>query len=136
MITEDQLEQLCLDWFRKGGYEYAYGPDIAHDGDAPERVDYRQIVLTGLLLEALQGINPHIPYSTLEEQVVHVLTKPEHPVFIRNNRKFQRYLLDGVPVEYADKDKKIADHVQLIDFHKPDNNQFLVVNQFTCRALG
>jgi len=34
MINEDQLEQLCLGWFREGGYEYAYGPDIAHDGDA------------------------------------------------------------------------------------------------------
>jgi hypothetical protein len=29
MITEDQLEQLCLDWFRDQGWEYAYGPDIA-----------------------------------------------------------------------------------------------------------
>ena len=28
MITEDQLEQLCLDWFREGGYEYAYGPEL------------------------------------------------------------------------------------------------------------
>ncbi len=47
MITEDQLEQLCLDWFREGGYEYTNGPDIGHDGVAPERADYRQVVLTG-----------------------------------------------------------------------------------------
>ena len=33
MITEDQLEQLCLDWFRIQGYTSAYGPNIAHDGD-------------------------------------------------------------------------------------------------------
>ena len=32
MITEDQLEKLCLDWFREGGYEYVNGYDIAHDG--------------------------------------------------------------------------------------------------------
>lgn len=42
MITEDQLEQLCLEWFREGGYGYLYGPDIAHDGEVPERVDCRQ----------------------------------------------------------------------------------------------
>ena len=42
MITEDHLEQLCLDWFRTGGYEYAYGPDIAHDGESPARRDYQQ----------------------------------------------------------------------------------------------
>jgi type I restriction enzyme R subunit len=33
MITEDQLEQICLEWFREGGYEYAFGPDIAHDDE-------------------------------------------------------------------------------------------------------
>lgn len=32
MITEDHLEQLCLDWFRAQGYIYAYGPDIVFDG--------------------------------------------------------------------------------------------------------
>jgi len=42
MITEDQLEQICLVWFREGGYEYAFGPDIAHDGEVPERVDYSE----------------------------------------------------------------------------------------------
>lgn len=135
MINEDQLEQLCLDWFREGGYEYANGYDIAHDGEAPERDDYKQVILTGRLLDTLQRINPQIPVATLEEQVVHVLSKPEHPVLIQNNRNFQQYLLEGMPVEYADKnDKKQSDHVQLIDFHNPDNNQFLVVNQFTVKG--
>ena len=135
MINEDQLEQLCLDWFREAGYEYANGYDIAHDGDSPEREDYRQIILNGRLLDALQRINPHIPMATLEEQVGHVLSKPEHPVLIQNNRNFQQYLLEGMPVEYNDKNgNKQTDHVQIIDFHNPDNNQFLVVNQFTVKG--
>lgn len=29
MITDDQLEQQCLDWFREGGWETVFGPDIA-----------------------------------------------------------------------------------------------------------
>ena len=29
MITEDQLEQLALDWFQDSGWEYRHGPDIA-----------------------------------------------------------------------------------------------------------
>ena len=32
MITEDQLEQQCLGWLREGGWETAFGPDLAHDG--------------------------------------------------------------------------------------------------------
>ncbi len=134
MITEDQLEQLCLEWFRVGGYEYVYGPEIAHDGDAPEREDYRQVILSSRLLESLQRINPHIPRIALEEQVAHVLGKPESPVLIHNNKQFQNYLLEGMPVEFSVGDEKQADHAQLIDFHNPDNNQFLVVNQFTVQG--
>jgi type I restriction enzyme R subunit len=133
MITEDHLEQLCLDWFRAGGYSYAYGPDIAHDGDTPERSDYLQVVLTGRLLTALQKINPHIPLATLEEAAITV-TKPESPVLIHNNRAFHKLLLEGVPVEYRDGDEIKADHVQLIDFHNVERNQFLVVNQFTIQG--
>ncbi|MES0488916.1 MAG: type I restriction endonuclease subunit R [Leptospirales bacterium] len=132
MITEDQLEKLCLSWFRECNYDVCHGRDIAPDGETPEREDYKQILLTGRLLEALQRINPHIPVSALEEQVVHVLGKPESPTLIHNNRQFQRYLLNGIKVEYTDKnDEKKSDHVQFIDFHNPDNNQFLAVNQFT-----
>ena len=75
MITEDQLEQHCLDWFRDVGYEYANGYDIAHDGDVPEREDYKQVLLTGRFLDALRRINLHIPVATLEERLVHVLIK-------------------------------------------------------------
>jgi type I restriction enzyme, R subunit len=32
MITEDQLEPQCLGWFREGGWETVFGPDLAHDG--------------------------------------------------------------------------------------------------------
>jgi type I restriction enzyme, R subunit len=135
VINEDQFEQLCLNWFREGSYEYANGYDIAHDGEAPEREDYKQIILTGRLLYALQRINPQIPVATLDEQIVRILSKPEHPVLIQNNRNFQQYLLDGVKVEYTDKKgEKRSDHVQIIDFHRPDNNQFLVVNQFTVKG--
>jgi type I restriction enzyme R subunit len=135
MITEDQLEQLCLNWFRERGYEYAYGPQIAHDGEAPERENYKQILLTGRLLNALLRINPNLPAIALEDQVVSALTKPEHPVLIQNNRKFQQYMLEGVQIEYTDPaGEKLTDHAQLIDFHNPDNNQFLVVNQFTVQG--
>ena len=61
MINEDQLEQLSLDWFRDKGWAYVYGPDIAPDSDNPERSDYRQVILQGRLLGALQAINPTIP---------------------------------------------------------------------------
>lgn len=47
MISESQLEQLCLGWFADNGWEISHGPDIAPDGDMPERQDYRQVMLLG-----------------------------------------------------------------------------------------
>jgi len=133
MINEDQLEQLCLDWFSEGGYEYIYGPDIAPDGEAPERADYRQVVLIGRLLDALQKINPHIPFEALEEAAL-TASKPEYPILIKNNRTFHKLLLEGVPVVYFEGDVKKHDHAQLIDFSRVENNQFLVVNQLTIQG--
>jgi type I restriction enzyme R subunit len=133
MINEDQLEQLCIGWFREGGFEYVFGSDIAHDGDASERVDYRQVVLTGRLLDSIKRINPQIPQTALEE-AAHIVAKPDHPSLIQNNRAFHRLLTDGVKVQFNKGDQKKTDHVQLIDFQNPDNNQFLVINQFTVQG--
>ncbi|KIH78190.1 type I restriction enzyme, R subunit [Geoalkalibacter ferrihydriticus] len=133
MITEDHLEQLCLDWFRTGGYATAFGPDLAPDGGTPERRDYQQTILTERLLAALQKINPHIPFAILED-AAQLVTKPESPVLIHNNRAFHKLLLEGVPVEYRDNDDIQNDHVQLIDFQHVERNQFLVVNQFTVKG--
>ncbi|WP_018293664.1 type I restriction endonuclease subunit R [Mariprofundus ferrooxydans] len=130
MITEDQLEQLCLEWFQSIGYDYVCGYDIAPDGDRPERSDYRQIVLFERLLARLRIINPHIPASVLE-QVSLQLAKPETPVLIKNNKAFHRLLLEGVKVEYKEDGQEKHDYVQLIDFTNAANNQFLVVNQYT-----
>lgn len=130
MITEDQLEQLCLEWFQSIRYDYANGYDIAPDGNAPERSDYRQIVLFGRLLAQLQVINPHIPSSVLET-VAQQVAKPETPILIKNNKTFHQWLLEGVKVSFKQDGKDKTDYVQLIDFSNTANNQFLVVNQFT-----
>ncbi len=131
MITEDQLEQLCLDWFKSVGYDYICGYDIAPDGITPERSGYRQIILHDRLVDRLGVINSHIPAATLE-QVARQVATPETPILIKNNKAFHRYLLEGVKVTFKDKNgEEKTDYVRLIDFDVAGNNQFLVVNQFT-----
>lgn len=132
-FSEDRLEQLCLEWFQSCGYDYSCGPDIAPDGITAQRNDHQQVILQGCLITALQKINPHIPLETLEEAAL-AITKPESPVLIHNNRAFHRLLLEGAPVEYRDGDETKTDHVQLIDFHNVENNQFLVVTSSPSRG--
>ncbi|WP_245869110.1 type I restriction endonuclease, partial [Vibrio fujianensis] len=73
MITEDQLEQQCLDWFKELGYQYQNGYDIAPDGalhpatGVPERENYQQVTLQARLMSALETLNPTVPSDTLIE---------------------------------------------------------------------
>lgn len=133
MIKEDQLEQLALAWFQDAGWEYRHGPDLAPDGDTPEREDYRHVLLPGRLREALRQLNPGMPDAVLDE-VQHRIAKPGHPSLILNNRAFHEALLDGVPVEVEIGGVKRGDRVRLIDFERPEQNRFLVVNQFTVQG--
>lgn len=133
MITENELEALALTWFQDTGWEYRHGPDIAPDGDTPERDDYRQVLLAGQFKDSLHRLNPSIPEAALDE-VRHQIAKPGHPSLILNNRSFHEALLDGVPIEVEIDGVKRGDRVRLIDFARPEQNRFLVVNQYTVQG--
>lgn len=134
MLNEQQLENLCIEWFQSLGWAYTQGPEIAPDGDSPARTDYRQVVLRKHLLAALSRINPHIPASALE-QAAHELLTVSEPLLIVRNRRVHRLLLSGISVEFSlideRRDEKRSDLVNLIDFAEPRNNDFLLVSQFT-----
>jgi type I restriction enzyme R subunit len=137
-ITEDQLEQLCLDWFRELNYQYVNGYDIAPDGPSPEREDFQQVTLRDRLINRLVEFNPFIPYDSLVE-VAKTIATPETPVLIKNNRIFHKYLIEGVPLEYSvtQDGQQVTKHthVRLVDFNVPENNEFLIANQFTITGI-
>jgi len=132
-MTEDDLEQLCLTWFQDSGWEYRHGPDIAPDGDTPERADYRQVLLPGRLHEALRRLNPDVP-DAVQEEVLHRVAKLHEPSLVQSNRAFHEALIDGLPVIVEQQGVKRGDRVRLIDFEHPQNNRFLVVNQYTVQG--
>ncbi|MEA3362368.1 MAG: hypothetical protein U9Q61_03760 [Thermodesulfobacteriota bacterium] len=39
-ITENVIENFCIELLEKQGYEYIYAPDIAPDSDNPLRSDF------------------------------------------------------------------------------------------------
>lgn len=133
MITEDQLEQQCLQWFREGGWDSVFGPDIGHDGSLPERANYREVVLVGRFKDALTRLNPQVPAATIDEAVQRVL-KLDHPVAGQRNRDFHRLLLAGLSVSWREGDTVRHDVLRLVDFANLDANEFLVVNQFAIKG--
>jgi len=131
-LDEAQLELATVDYFLELGYEYVHGARIAPDGEAPERDDYGQVVLVGRLRDTLTRINPGVPDDAIEE-ALRMVTRPDSPSLIVNNRAFHRMITDGVDVSWREDDHERHGKVWLIerDPAKLNENEFLVVNQFT-----
>ncbi len=124
------VEQATLDWFTELGYTTLNARQIAPDEPNAERQTYSDVILTQRLENALQTINPNIPPDAIKD-AIKKLTRIESPNLYENNRRFHKLLTDGVDVNYQKDNRTIYDKVWLIDFHNPDNNDWLALNQFT-----
>ena len=132
MISEDQVEQLAIDWFKELGYDYTYGVDLA-PGESSERESFSDVVLQERLVSALRRLNPDLPSAAIDE-AVHILRKPQHASLIENNRAFHKMLLEGIAVEVKEEEGSRGDRVKLIDFQNTAKNDWLVVNQLTIKG--
>jgi len=132
-MTEDQLEQETLGWLADVGYKHLYGPDIAPDGDNPERSDYRQVVLSFRLREIIYRLNPDIPTAAREDALKQVVDLGI-PVLLSANRRLHQLLVTGVPVQYQKDGETRGDFVRLIDWVNPAKNEWLAINQFSIKG--
>ena len=132
-MTEDQLEQETLGWLCEQGYTHLYGPDIAHDGDNPERASYSDVILTMRLRAAIARLNPQVPLAAREDALRQVLDLGV-PVQLAANRLFHRLLVSGVPVQYQKDGETRGDFVRLIDWADVRANEWLAVNQFSIQG--
>ncbi|HEB85886.1 MAG TPA: HsdR family type I site-specific deoxyribonuclease, partial [Gammaproteobacteria bacterium] len=129
-ISENEIEDFAIELFEKLGYEYVYAPSIAPDSDTPERERFEDVVLIERLRAAVGRINPAIPADAREEAIKQIL-RLNSPELINNNENFHRMLTEGIKVSVQEKGQERGNLVWLIDFTHPENNEFLIANQFT-----
>ena len=129
-FTEDKLEEAAIEIFEEMGYEHAYGPDISVDGEYPERNNYKDCILEGRIKDALFKINRDIPQDGLDDAFRQIITF-NSPSIIENNKDFHKLLTEGIDVQIVRNGEIKTEKVNIIDFKNPENNDFLVVNQFT-----
>ena len=139
-ITESEIEKFAFELLERFDYDYLYGPDIAPDGDRQERASFEDVLLLERLQTALRRINPTLPASAIEDAVKQI-QRIHSPELIANNETFHRMLTEGVTVSYqkdlpasagqAGGTQERGDLVWLVDFNNPENNDFVVCNQFT-----
>ena len=134
-ITENTIEEFAIELLERLGYQYIYAPDIAHDGERPERNSYEDVLLSERLQNAIRRINPKVPIDSQEEALKEI-QRINSPELLANNEAFHRMLTEGINVSYQKDGHQRGDLVWLIDFEHPENNEFIVANQFTVIENG
>src|SRR5688572_1833897 len=121
-FTESVVEQAALAWLESLRYGIAFGPTIAPEQLAAERVPFDDVVLARRVREALARLNPGATPDTLDEAFRRI-TRVGAADAVGCNRAFHGMLVDGLTVEQKRPDGSIAGViVRLADFDDPDNN--------------
>ncbi|MDP1993756.1 MAG: type I restriction endonuclease subunit R, partial [Ignavibacteria bacterium] len=129
-ITEDNIESFSIELLQSLGWQYIHGLAIAPGAEQSERENFEQVVLIERLRKSLSLINPHIPKEAQEQAIQNVL-RIYSPELLHNNEEFHKLLIEKVKIPYQQDGYERSHEVALIDFENMENNQFLVVNQFT-----
>ncbi|TBD34865.1 type I restriction endonuclease subunit R [Rhizobium ruizarguesonis] len=130
-FSEGLVEEVVIATFQDLGYLYQPSSAISPDGSAPARLAYVDVLLSNVLTAAVERLNPNIP-SDAREQAIRQLSITETPSLFEENRRIHRLITEGVDIEFSIGDGEVkGDKVWLIDFEHPENNDFLVTNQFT-----
>ncbi|MCL2295340.1 MAG: type I restriction endonuclease subunit R [Spirochaetes bacterium] len=129
-ITESGIEEFAIRLLEKQGYEYIYGPDIAPDSETAQRSSFEEIILLEKLKAAVSRINPTIP-TDAQEDAIKQIQRLNSIDLVANNEVFHRMLTEGISVTYQKAGSSRGDLVWLMDFDEPENNDFVVLNQYT-----
>ena len=123
LYTEADYENSVIELFRNDlGYDYAYGPDIERDFYSPL---YEEV-----LLDSLYRLNRGLPDDAISDALFK-LKNFENGELVQKNAVFMDYLQNGIPVRYFVDGKERSSIVYLVDYKNPDNNSFIVANQWT-----
>ena len=123
LYTESDYENSIIELFQNNlGYEYAYGPDIERDFYNPL---YEEV-----LLDSLYRLNKGLPDDAIQDAIFK-LKNFENGELVQKNSVFMDYLQNGIPVRYFLDGEERSDIVYLADYQKPENNSFIIANQWT-----
>ncbi len=129
-LTESNIETFAINTLESLGWDYVYGLKIAPGAEHTERENFEQVVLTGRLRKQLAVINPDIPEAAREGAISRAL-QLYSPDLVTDNEEFQRFLVEKIRIPYQQDGYERSHEVALVDFDRTENNEFLVVNQFT-----
>ena len=130
-ISEQELEEYCLNWFQEDdmGYKYKNGKDIEPGSINSERENFQQVILVNRLEKSISKLNRDFPDQVIKSAITK-LTNANLPNLISSNRQFYNWIKKGLQVKYFEGNEEFGRRLKIIDFENPNNNDWLVVNQF------
>lgn len=134
-LNEAAIEKFAIDLFQQVGYTAVTGAALAPNAQLAARTTFEETFLHQNIQNALQKLNPTLP-APLLQQALKQISQHHAPDLLSNNETFHRYLTEGVPVTYYQDGQERGERVWLLDFDKPTNNEFWVVDQFKISAKG
>ena len=133
-LSEAAVELALLEQLRGLGYSIEQEENIGPDGHRPERDSHDVVVLKKRLENAVALLNPGMPLDARQDAIRKVM-QSELPLMLEENRRIHKLMTEGVDVEYyADDGTLTAGKVSLINFERPEQNDWLVVSQFVVIA--
>ena len=133
-LSEAAVELALLEQLRGLGYSIEQEENIGPDGHRPERDSHDVVVLKKRLEDAVALLNPGMPLDARQDAIRKVM-QSELPSMLEENRRIHKLMTEGVDVEYyADDGTLTAGKVSLINFERPEQNDWLVVSQFVVIA--
>ncbi len=123
IYTEADYENSIIELFRNDlGYEYVYGPDVDRDFHSPF---YEEV-----LKDSLYRLNSGLPDDAIQDALFK-LKNIENGELVQKNAVFMDYLQNGIPVRFFVSGEERSSIVYLADYKNPDNNSFIIANQWT-----
>ena len=120
--TEADYENSIIELFQNMGYRYVYAPDLERD--------FRSPLYEEELLSALHRLNPKMPEDAIADALFK-LKNFENAELVQKNELFMDYLQHGIEVRYFVKGEERSGLVYVVDYKNPENNSFVVANQWT-----
>ena len=123
VYSEASYENAIMELFATAlGYERVYGPDVERDWHSP--------LYESVLEDSIRRINPKASGAAIGEALQKV-RRFENAGLAQKNALFMEYLQNGIEVSYPQNGEQKSEIVYLADFAAPENNSFIVANQWT-----
>jgi len=123
IYTEQSYENSVVELFQNMGYTHVYGPDI-------ETRDFYCPLYEDILLDYIHRLNKNASEDAIQDALFK-LKNIDNNDLLQQNMVFMDYLQNGIPARYMENGEQRSTIIYLVDYKNPDNNSFIVANQWT-----